>query len=93
VHPGSQLDHALRKTALQVHKELGLRHLSRIDFRVDSAERIWFLEANSLPGLTRKSLYPQSAAAAGVGFDNLLERLCHMAFDDGPVRVGGGDEQ
>lgn len=77
----------VRRTAFAVHQALGLRHLSRIDFRVDPSEHIWFLEANTLPGLTEKSLYPQSAAAAGIGFEGLLDRLCRMVHAEAPIQV------
>jgi D-alanine-D-alanine ligase len=37
------------------------------------------LEVNAIPGLTETSLLPQAAEAAGVGFDDLIERLLEMA--------------
>ncbi len=86
------LEQALRRTALRAHQVLGLRHLSRIDFRVDHSRRIWFLEANSIPGLTTRSLYPQSASAAGIEFNELVERLCHLAVADASVRTGERDD-
>ncbi|MET0303498.1 MAG: D-alanine--D-alanine ligase [Microbacteriaceae bacterium] len=51
--------------ALTVHRALGLRHLSRVDFIVDAAGTPWFLEANVMPGLTETSLVPQALEAAG----------------------------
>jgi D-alanine-D-alanine ligase len=51
--------------ALQAHRALGLRHLSRVDIIVDGAGTPWFLEANVLPGLTETSLLPQALEAAG----------------------------
>ncbi len=38
------------------------------------------LEANSIPGLTDTSLLPQAAEAAGIGFDQLVERIVELAF-------------
>ena len=52
---------------------------SRIDFRQDAAGAFWCLEANSLPGMTATSLLPQAAKAAGIGFPDLLERICTNA--------------
>jgi len=37
---------------------------------------------NTLPGLTPTSLLPQSAAAAGIGFGELMERLLELAIRD-----------
>jgi D-alanine-D-alanine ligase len=51
--------------ALTVHRTLGLRHLSRVDFIIDGSGTPWFLEANVLPGLTETSLLPQALEAAG----------------------------
>lgn len=56
--------HAAR-VALDAHRALGMRHLSRIDMIVDRAGTPWFLEANVLPGLTETSILPQALEAAG----------------------------
>jgi D-alanine-D-alanine ligase len=41
------------------------------------------LEANTLPGMTQTSLIPQAAAAAGISFPELCERIALMALDSG----------
>jgi D-alanine-D-alanine ligase len=38
------------------------------------------LETNSIPGMTETSLLPQAADAAGIGFDELVERILASAF-------------
>lgn len=70
----------LQDLALRVHRLLKLRHLSRIDFRRGHDGVCYCLEANTLPGLTRTSLIPQSAAAVGIPFAELCERLCQLAL-------------
>ena len=67
--------------ALAAHRALRLSHYSRADFRLDQDNRLWCLEVNTLPGMTVGSLLPQSAAAAGIGFDELCERICRAALD------------
>ncbi|HVR28311.1 MAG TPA: D-alanine--D-alanine ligase [Thermoanaerobaculia bacterium] len=74
------LTEELRALALRAHRALKLRDFSRVDFRVDRAGRPWCLEANTLPGMTATSLLPQSAAAAGIPFDELCDRMCRMAL-------------
>lgn len=64
---------------LQAHRALKLTAYSRVDFRMDPQSGLWCLEVNTLPGLTAGSLLPQSAAAAGIGFDELCERICRAA--------------
>ena len=66
--------------ALRVHRTLKLRDLSRVDFRVDADGGLWCLEANTLPGMTSTSLLPQSAAAAGVPFEQLCSEICDRAL-------------
>jgi D-alanine-D-alanine ligase len=70
----------VRALALRAHRVLKLRDFSRVDFRIDRAGRPWCLEVNTLPGMTATSLLPQSAAAAGIPFDELCDRMCRMAL-------------
>ena len=67
--------------AVAAHRALKLRAYSRADFRLDPEGRLWCLEVNTLPGMTAGSLLPQSAAAAGIPFPMLCERICAAAFD------------
>jgi D-alanine-D-alanine ligase len=72
---------AMQDYALRAHAVLKLGAYSRIDFRQDDDGRPWCLEANSLPGMTATSLLPQAAAAAGIAFPELLERICSGAIN------------
>jgi D-alanine-D-alanine ligase len=69
----------VQEFALRAHRALKLGVYSRVDFRRDAAGNYWCLEANSLPGLTATSLLPQAARAAGIGFTELLDRICRGA--------------
>jgi D-alanine-D-alanine ligase len=69
----------LQELALRAHAALKLGAYSRIDFRLDPQGTPWCLEANSLPGMTAASLLPQAARAAGIGFPELVERICRAA--------------
>lgn len=66
--------------ALAAHSALRLGFYSRADFRMDQASDLWCLEVNTLPGLSRGSLLPQSAGAAGIPFDELCDRISRAAF-------------
>ncbi len=70
----------LQDYALRAHRVLKLGAYSRIDFRRDGNGEFWCLEANSLPGMTATSLLPQAAKVAGIGFPELLERICKGAI-------------
>ena len=66
--------------ALAVHQILGLRTYSRSDFIVDAENRAWFLEVNTLPGMTPTSLVPQEAAAVGMSYEDLCEYIVEDAL-------------
>ena len=70
----------LAEQALLAFRALKLGGYARIDFRLDPEGRSWCLEANTLPGMTPTSLIPQGAAAAGVLFPDLCERIVHLAL-------------
>ena len=85
--PGS-LTATLQELALRAHRVLKLRDFSRVDFRVAPDGTAWCLEANTLPGVTRTSLLPQSAAAAGIAFPALCDAICRR----GLARRAGGNK-
>ena len=66
---------AMGETALKLHRALGLSVYSRTDFLLDEDGLAWCLEVNTLPGMTPASLVPKEAAAAGIGYDELCERI------------------
>ena len=76
----------LQEYAVMAHRTLKLGGYSRIDFRVTADGDIFCLEANSLPGMTRTSLFPQAGQAAGIAFPELCERICKLARNNGAAR-------
>jgi D-alanine-D-alanine ligase len=69
----------LQTLAVQAHKCLGCRDVSRVDVRMDPNDQNFVLEVNTLPGMTETSLLPKAAAAAGITFPQLCDRLVRMA--------------
>jgi D-alanine-D-alanine ligase len=74
---------SVQDLAVRAHVTLGCRDLSRVDFLVEPGGRIVLLEVNTLPGMTPTSLYPDGAQAAGVSFEELVERLVRRALARG----------
>lgn len=72
--------------ALRAHRALKLSGYSRLDFRMDAEGEMWCLEANTLPGMTGASLFPKGAAAAGMGFPEVCERICTLAIEEHQTR-------
>lgn len=65
--------------ALAAWRTLGLSGVARADFIVDADGLPWFLEVNTLPGMTATSLSPMAAGAVGISFEDLVERLLRGA--------------
>jgi len=78
----------LQEYALMAHRALKLSGYSRVDFRVTPEGDVFCLEANSLPGMTRTSLFPQAAQAAGIPFADLCERIARLARNNQAARGG-----
>ena len=69
----------LARVARAMHEALGLRHYSRSDFII-SPKGIYYLETNTLPGMTSESLLPKSLAAVGVSFPDFLSHIVDLAI-------------
>jgi D-alanine-D-alanine ligase len=71
----------LQDQALRAFRALKLGGCARIDFRLDKAGMAFCLEANTSPGVTGTSLIPQAAAARGMPFTELCERIVQLAVE------------
>ena len=69
----------VQQAGLAAHHAVKAGAYSRVDFRLDDAGTPWCLEVNTVPGMTRTSLLPQSAQAAGISFPELCDRICRAA--------------
>jgi D-alanine-D-alanine ligase len=64
--------------AERLWKVLGLKGYARIDFRYDG-NKPYFLEVNTLPGMTDLSLTPMAAKAVGINFPELVDKIVSLA--------------
>jgi D-alanine-D-alanine ligase len=71
----------LENLAKEIHKILGLRHYSRIDFIVTPKRGIFALEANTLPRLTQTSLLPKALHAVGADLKDFLHHIIQLALE------------
>jgi D-alanine-D-alanine ligase len=76
---GDEEERAVTEAALATYRALGCSGFARIDLILD-ADGPWVLEANAIPGLTDTSLLPQAAEAAGMSFEQLVERIVDLAL-------------
>jgi len=81
IHPSIR-DQAMQ-AALRAHQALGCRGVTRADFRYDDTEgepgRLYILELNTQPGMTRTSLVPEQAAHVGIPFPDLCAWMVREA--------------
>jgi len=77
-----------RAQALAAFREVGASGWGRVDFMLDATGRPWFIEVNTVPGLTDHSLVPMAAAAAGMDFTRLVCRILETTLDRGALAGG-----
>jgi D-alanine-D-alanine ligase len=78
---GDALTARAQSLALEVWELFGCAGFARVDLMLDSAtDELYVLETNPIPGLTETSLLPQAAEAAGVGFDEVIDRVLQAAL-------------
>ena len=75
-----KLTRKMQNYALAAYQALRLDSYGRIDMLMDDQERMYCLEANTLPGMTPTSLLPQEAAAIGIDFPSLCEKLIEVSL-------------
>lgn len=75
-----ELTEKAQEIAKRAHRVLNCRGYSRTDMIASGAD-LFVLETNTIPGMTRTSLFPQAAAAAGISFSALLDRLIELALE------------
>src|SRR5690606_33540498 len=75
----AELSGKIQCAAVRAHRALGARDLSRSDFLIQESGDIVLLELNTLPGMTDVSLFPEAAAAGGIAFPELVDRLVRRA--------------
>jgi D-alanine-D-alanine ligase len=76
------LKRQVQEFAAQLARSLGVRHVARVDFLLDSENRPWLLEINTMPGFTATSLVPKAAHHSGMEMPELCAKLVGMALRD-----------
>lgn len=71
---------AVQEAALAAHRSLGVEIYSRVDVLLDSNNRPFVLEANTIPGMTETSLLPKAAAADGIPFPELCRLIAELSL-------------
>ena len=75
-----QLTNAIQRDTELVFNELGCGVYGRADYLIDSSGDHYFLEMNTLPGMTSTSLFPKSVNVGGLSFENLIEKIIELSL-------------
>jgi D-alanine-D-alanine ligase len=70
----------VQAAATAAHHALGIEIYSRVDVLLDSENRPFVLEVNTIPGMTETSLLPKAAAAAGISFPELCTTIAELSL-------------
>ncbi|MFA5623996.1 MAG: D-alanine--D-alanine ligase [Bradymonadales bacterium] len=68
---GADIERIMCEQAEALYAAFGCKGVARVDFLANSKKELYFLELNTVPGMTEKSLVPKIAQAAGIGFEEL----------------------
>jgi len=82
---GDELEAQLARLSKRIYRRLGLDGYARMDYRVTPDGKIYFIEANPNPDIADGEEYASSAAAAGLPYRDLLQRIVNLG-----IRRGGG---
>jgi D-alanine-D-alanine ligase len=75
----AEVEMAVREAGRRAYRALGCAGAARVDVLLDERSDPWVLEVNTIPGMTPTSLLPKAAAAAGMDFETLVERILRGA--------------
>ncbi|MEK7110952.1 MAG: D-alanine--D-alanine ligase, partial [Patescibacteria group bacterium] len=71
----------VKRASRRIHETLGCDGLTRSDFILAPGGKLYFLEINTIPGMTPASLCPKEAAALGWSFGEFLDKIIALAIE------------
>jgi len=79
-----ELDKSLKEQinidTIKIFELLGCRSYGRVDYIIDNNNNHYFLELNTLPGMTSTSLLPIAAESSGISFNNLIKKIIRLGL-------------
>jgi D-alanine-D-alanine ligase len=79
------MESRLQSQSLAACRAIGVNGWGRVDFMLDAAGQPWFIEVNTVPGLTSHSLVPMAAQATGLDFSQLVCGILDTSLDSIPA--------
>ncbi|MCL5985829.1 MAG: D-alanine--D-alanine ligase [Actinobacteria bacterium] len=78
--------HLLNELAIRAFKAIGCKGFARVDMFLKN-ERAYVSEVNTIPGLTKESLFPKEALACGITFTELIDRIVTLGLESSQDRI------
>ena len=75
-----KLSEKIANDSIEIFELLGCKGYGRIDFIIDGNNNHYFLELNTLPGMTSTSLLPIAARAFGISFNDLVKKIIELGL-------------
>ena len=75
-----EINKYIQTLAIQAHRALGCRGMSRTDVFVAENQKLYILETNTIPGMTPTSLLPEAAQKAGINFPEMLDLIIEASL-------------
>ncbi|MDY3921218.1 MAG: D-alanine--D-alanine ligase [Hallerella porci] len=75
-----ELTERIQQLSKKAHLAIGGAGYSRTDVRIDADGKLWALETNTLPGMTPTSILPAEAAAIGISYSELIDRIIETSL-------------
>ena len=77
---GEDLKEKIKKDTIKLFKLLGCRGYGRVDYIIDDKNNHYFLELNTLPGMTSTSLFPIAVESSGMSFNDLIKKIIYLGL-------------
>ncbi len=72
-----KIEFKIKNISIKIWNILNCKGCIRIDYIIDKNNNIWFLELNTIPGMTKNSLLPIAAKFSGINYINLIEKILY----------------
>lgn len=80
-----ELERVIARRSGRIYRTLGLDGYARLDYRLDAEGNLWFLEANPNPDIASEEEFARSAGAAGIVYEELLDRIIRLGLQRRPA--------
>ena len=74
------IESTIKEETKLLFQEFGCKVYARVDYIIGKNGKPYFLEVNTLPGMTKTSLYPKSLNSFGLSFESLIKKIIDLSI-------------